>query len=399
MNYQYTGKRSAGRTENGKIEAETKREALQKLENRGLIVTELKETKPWNKDIVLNKQVKNKEFIIFLRQYATLIHAGIPISDATKTMMQQTGNYLLRTSLDDIDKQLDKGEALSDAASGHPKVFPPLLVNMIRAGEASGRLDEILNDMADYYEKTYRNKQRIISALLYPTVVGVITIFMSIFLLVFIVPQFVSMFRSMGEELPAYTQFILELSGWMGSWWWVLLLFAASVFLAIRYMKQFERFVYQFDRLAMKFPLLGALVHKGALARMTQTLSTLVSSSVPILQSLEITKNVVGNKVLQQALEEAEESLIQGESLAEPMKGNWAFPPLIVQMIQVGEKTGTLDQMLARTASFYEEEVEQLSSRIKTMIEPLMIIILTVMVGSIIAAVVIPMFGMFDNMQ
>nr|WP_163971636.1 type II secretion system F family protein [Oceanobacillus halotolerans] len=398
MNFQYTGKRISGQKIKGKIEADSKKEALTELEKNGLIIFGIDETKPWNKDIVLNKKVKHKDFIIFLRQYATLIHAGISISDATKTMVKQTDNYALRTALIDIDKQLDQGQALSKAAERHPKVFPTLLVNMIHAGEASGKLDEILNQMADYYEKEYENRQKVISALTYPSIVGVITIFLSMFLLVFIVPQFVSMFNSFGEDIPAFTQFVLNLSNFVGSYWWVLFVVVVLLAILYKYFMQYEAFAYRMDIIRMKFPFLGVLVHKGALVRMTQTLSTLVNSAVPILQSVEITERVVGNHVIRDVLAQSRKSLEVGESLAKPMNDHWAFTALVVQMIQIGEKTGTLDQMLAKAADFYEEEVNQLSERIKTLIEPLMIIILTVIVGSIIAAVIIPMFSLFETL-
>lgn len=397
MNYQYSGKRISGQKIKGKIEADSKKSALLLLEKNGLIIFDIDETKPWNKDIILNKKVKNKDFVIFLRQFATLIHAGISISEATKTMMKQTENYGLRNALADIDKQLDQGEALSKAAERHPKVFPDLLVNMIHAGEASGKLDDILNQMADYYEKEYRNKQKVVSALLYPSVVGVITLFLSIFLLVFIVPQFVSMFNSLGEEIPPYTQFILNFSDWAGRFWWVLFVLVILGLVVYKYLQENKAFIYRMDKFKMKIPFLGVLVHKGVLVRMTQTLSTLVNSSVPILQSVEITEKVVGNRVIQNVLMESRKSLEAGESITKPMKGHWAFPALIIQMVLIGEKTGTLDHMLLKAAEFYEEELEQLSDRIKTLIEPLMIIILTVIVGSIIAAVVIPMFSMFEN--
>ena len=397
MNFQYKGRRISGQKIKGKIEADTKNIALSELERDGLIIFDIHETKPWNKDIILNQRVKNKDFVIFLRQYSTLIHAGISISDATKTMMQQTDNYALRNALADIDKQLDQGQPLSKACERHPKIFPDLLINMFHAGEVSGKLDEILNEMADYYEKEYRNKQRVISALLYPSVVGIITVVLSIFLLVFIVPQFVSMFNSMGEEIPAYTQLVINMSNVAAKYWWILLFIVVMVVILYKYLIQFETFQYRMDMLKMKIPFLGVLVHKGALVRMTQTLSTLVNSSVQILQSVEITEKVVGNRVIENALTDARKSLSVGDSLTKPMKGHWAFPALIIQMIQIGEKTGTLDHMLNKAADFYEDEVEQLSNRIKTLIEPLMIIILTIMVGSIVMAIVLPMFDMFES--
>ncbi len=383
----------------GKIDADSKHRALNELEKQGLLITRIEETKPWNKDIILNKRVKNKDFVLFLRQYSTLIHAGITITDATNTMSKQTDNYALRTALDDMLKQLEQGVSLSTAAEKHSNVFPELLVNMIHAGEVSGKLDEILSQMADYYEKEYRNKQKVVSALLYPSVVGVITLVLSVFLLVFIVPQFVTMFHSFGEEIPPYTQFILSLSDWLGVYWWsITLLIVLLVFLG-KYMLRYDSFRFRIDTYKLRFPFLGVLAHKGALVRMTQTLSTLVNSAVPILEAVEITEKVVGNKVIQEVLHDSKESLSEGESITKPMKNHWVIPPLIIQMMQIGEKTGTLDQMLAKAASFYEEEVEQLSNRIKTLVEPLMIIVLTFIVGGIITAVVIPMFSMFENLQ
>lgn len=399
MNFQYVAKNIAGERIKGKIEAETREGALQELERRKLFVIEIEETSVWNKDIVLSKRVNHKEFVLFLRQYATLIHAGIPISDSTKTMAKQTDNHTLKLALMDIDKQLDRGEPLSRAVSQHPKLFPSLLVNMMKAGEASGKLDEILNEMADYFEKEYRNRQRIISAMMYPSIVGIITLFLSVFLLVFIVPQFVGMFQSMGENIPPFTQFVLNLSTMVGKFWWIIFLLLIGIYLIYRMLLKNESFAYRMDKLKMKMPFLGVLIHKGALVRFLTTMSTLVNSSVPILESVDITKQVVENRVLKDILEKVRQSLEVGESMTTPMKSHWAFPPLVIQMIHIGEKTGTLDQMLGKTAVFYEEEVEQLSTRMKTLIEPLMIIVLTVIVGSIIAAVVIPMFSLFESIQ
>src|SRR5690606_20057034 len=394
MNYQYTGKRLSGEKVKGKIDADSKKDALEQLEKEGYIILGIEETKPWNKEIILNKKIKNEDFVVFLRQYATLIHAGVSISDATKTMSKQTNNYALQNALDDIDKQLDQGQALSVAAERHPKVFPTLLVNMISAGEVAGKLDEILNQMADYYEKEYRNKQQLISAIMYPAVVCVVTFFLTVFLLVFIVPQFVNMFNSFGEDIPAYTQFILNLSEFVGAFWWMLVVLFMLCFVLYKFLLQNDQFAFRMDYLKLKFPFLGVLVHKGVLVRMTQTLSTLVNSAVPILQSVEITERIVGNRVIQDVLARSRKSLEKGESITKPMKEHWAFPALVVQMVQIGEKTGTLDHMLLKAAEFYEEELDQLSNRIKTLIEPLMIIVLTVIVGGIIAAVVIPMFSL-----
>ncbi|GAA0447665.1 type II secretion system F family protein [Lentibacillus halophilus] len=399
MNFDYSGKRFSGERVKGQMEAETKNEALNELEQGGIIVVSITETKPWNKDISWNRRLKNKDFVVFLRQYATLIHAGISISEATKTMGRQTGNATLQSALEDIDKQLERGEGLSVAADRHPDVFPELLVNMIHAGEASGKLDEILNEMADYYEKEHSNRRKLVSALMYPSIVGIITLLLTMFLLMFVVPQFVSMFESFGEDIPAYTQLVLSLSDWVSAYWWMLLVLVVVGVLVYKYAVQFPAVVYRMDYFKMKCPFLGRLAHKAVLVRMTQTLSTLVNSSVPILQALEITERVVGNKVMQHVLADARESLESGESMTRAMEDHWAFPPLVVQMVQIGEKTGTLDHMLQKAAKFYEEDLDQMANRIQTLIEPIMIILLTVIVGSVIVSVVLPMFSLFENIQ
>lgn len=399
MNFQYIGKSAVGRNISGKIEAESKEHALILLEKEGKIILKINETKPWNRDIILNKRINHKDFIIFLRQYATLIHAGIPISEATKTMIAQTTNYALTVALNDIDKKLEQGQALSKSVAAHPNVFPELLVNMIAAGEASGRLDDILNQMADYYEKEYRNKQTIISALLYPSIVGVITVIMSLILLTFVVPQFVNMIESFGESIPAYTKFVMTLSHFVISYWWVGFLLCVLGIIIYQYLLKYDRFIYRRDTFKMKIPLLGTLVQKGVLVRMTQTLSTLYNSSVPILKGVEITERVVGNKVIEEVLKESKKSLEEGESITKPMENHWAFPTLVIQMIKIGEKTGSLDSMLMKVAEFFEDEVKHLSERIKTLIEPIMIVILAVIVGGIVMAIVIPMFSLFENLQ
>ncbi|MFS0673072.1 type II secretion system F family protein [Ornithinibacillus sp. 179-J 7C1 HS] len=399
MEFQYTGKNLSGEKIKGKINANSKEEALMLLQSNGQVVIEIKESTIWNKDITIHRKINHKDLVIFLRQYATLIHAGISISDATKTMIKQSESIVLKNALTDIEKQLEKGQALSKSVERHPKIFPPLLINMIRAGEASGKLDEILNEMADYFEKEYRNRQKVISALIYPSIVGIVTLFLTGFLLIFVVPRFIGMLNSFGGDIPPFTQFILNLSDWLASYWWVFILLITIGSILYKYFLQREEFAYRVDIIKMKFPFLGTLVHKSALVRMTQTLSTLVNSAVPILRSIEITERVVGNRVINRVLGDSRRALEVGESITKPMEGHWAFPALIIQMIQIGEKTGTLDKMLLKAAEFYEEEVEQLSSRIKTLIEPIMIIILTIIVGSIITAVVIPMFSLFETIQ
>ncbi|MGM8212356.1 type II secretion system F family protein [Virgibacillus sp. W0430] len=397
MNFQYEAKRLSGERLKGKIDADNKTEALRELEKEGYIIYHIEETKPWNKDLAFHRKIKNKDFVIFLRQYATLIQSGIPIATATNTMAQQTNIYMLKIALEDIYKRLRQGQSLSSSAMIHPTIFPELLISMIEAGEASGKLDDILGQMATYYEKQYTNRQKILSALMYPTIVGIITFVLVVFLLIFVVPQFVSMFNSFDQELPFYTKLIVNLSQWAGNYWWIFFVFL--LLLVVFYQRAMKNgsFAYKMDVIKMKIPIFGQLVYKGAFVRATQTLSTLFYSGVPILQAVEITEKVVGNRVIRGIFVQSRNALTSGKSMTTPMQGHWAFPTLVVQMIQIGEQTGTLDSMLLKVAHFYEEEVEHLSERIKTMIEPLIIVVLAVVVGGIILAIVLPMFSMFEN--
>lgn len=397
MHFQYKAKQLSGKLLKGTIEANSKAEALSKLEKEGYLIFSIEEAKAWNRDISLNRKMKWKEFVIFLRQYATLIQSGIPIATATKTMIGQTNNKQLKTVLEDVDEKLSQGVSLSKAISTHPKVFPELLVHMIEAGEASGKLDEILNQMATYYEKQHFNRQRIVSALLYPSVVGIITFILAVFLLVFVVPKFISMFESFGQDLPAYTQLVVTISHWTGLYGWTLGILAILFVTLYRFFMKKETFAYKVDMLKLKIPIFGSLLHKGAFVRTTQTLSTLFQSGVPILQAVEITEKVIGNRVIEDVFKRSKEALKEGESMTKSMKDHWVFPNLVTQMIQIGEQTGTLDAMLLKVANFYEEEMEQLSERIKTLIEPFIIVVLAVVVGGIILAIVLPMFSLFEN--
>lgn len=276
-------------------------------------------------------------------------------------------------------------------------MFPDLLVHMIHSAEVSGRLEEVLQEMADYYEKQYRIKQKLSTAMTYPLVVGVLAFFITVFLLVFIVPIFADMFASMGSELPMITQVVLKLSGFFQHYWWLIILLVGLLAGVVLQLLKKDQVAYLFDVVQLKIPILGTFVQKTLLARMTQTLSSLISSSVPILQAIEITSQVVGNRVVENVLLQAQKDVEQGESLAKPMVGHWFFPPLIIQMIQVGESSGELDEMLKKVSEIYDQEVQESSDKLQVLIEPIMIIFLSVIVGVIVLSIVVPMFSMFET--
>ena len=274
-----------------------------------------------------------------------------------------------------------------------------MLINMIKAGEASGSLDETLESLATHYEKQHMTKQKIISALAYPAVVGVIAIAVVIFLLVAVVPTFVTMLADFGGELPAITQFVLGSSEFMQKYWYLVTAGMAGMAAAVRVLKKNRRTKYYFDYAMLRMPIFGSIIQKAALARMTRTLSSLFSSSVPILQALAIVEKVVENEVVGRVLRNSRNALEKGTSLTEPMKDHWAFPPLVTQMIAIGETTGSLDSMLGKVADFYEKEVENSTDRLKSLIEPLMIVVLAALVGTIVTSIMVPMFEIFNNVQ
>ncbi|MED4925860.1 type II secretion system F family protein [Anoxybacillus geothermalis] len=399
--FKYEGRDQSGRKKAGVITAVSRREAAVKLREKGIRPLALAEVPPsiWNKEISFGRAVKLQHFVIFLRQFATLVRAGVTIVDSVRILAEQTESKPLARALSDIEQSLCGGNPLSAAAAKHPRIFPPLFVNMVRAGEASGTLDETLDRLADHFEKMHRTRQKIASALAYPAAVAIIATAVVIFLLVAVVPTFVEMFAEFHAELPAITKFVLKASGVMEQYWWaaVLVLIACSAsFAALRRQKAAK---YYLDYAAMRLPIFGKLVQKAALARLTRTLSSLVSSSVPILEALSIAGRVVENEVIASVLDEARGALERGQSLAEPLRRHWAFPPLVAQMIAIGEQTGSLDAMLGKVADFYEAEVDAGTDRLKSLIEPLMIVLLAGVVGTIVIAIIVPMYDIFNHVQ
>ncbi|SEO93735.1 type IV pilus assembly protein PilC [Amphibacillus marinus] len=396
--YAYQARTLDGKYTKGKLESDTEKNALSELKQLNLLVFDIKKLNAvLYQDIRIGSPIKNKDFVIFLRQFSTLVDAGITLVNATEILSEQSNSKVLAQALIDVKESIKEGQPLSEALADYPKLFPELLVSMINAGEVSGRLDEILDRMATYYEKQYLLKQKVITALTYPIVIGILSLFITMFLLAFIVPVFTDMFLSFDQEIPAYTAFILSISGFFQQFWWLIILLLALVITAIKLLLKRDRFAYQFDLLKLKLPIFGMFVQKATLARMTQTLSSLLNSSVPIIQAVEITERVIENRVVKEVLAQSKIALEQGESLAKPMEAHWVFPQLVTQMVAVGEATGSMDDMLKKVATFYEQELEEASDKLKALIEPILIVFLSFVVGAIVLAIVIPMFNLFES--
>lgn len=396
--YAYKAKTIDGKIMKGKIESPNETEALMELEQLNLIVFNLNTlNSALYQDIYIGKPIKSKDFVLFLRQFSTLIESGILLLDALEILSNQIDNKPLKESLENISNQVREGVALSIAMAKYPKIFPELFVNMIQSGEASGRLDDVLKNMANYYEKQHRLKQKVTTALTYPAVVGGMAILITIFLLVFIVPIFAELFSSFGEELPAYTQMVLNMSQIVQQYWWMLIILCVLLYIVFKELKKREETSFIIDGLLLKIPVVGMFVQKSILARMTQTLSSLLGSSVPILQAVDITTNVMSNRVVKKVLQESKDSLERGESLATPMENHWMFPDLITQMINVGESSGALDEMLHKVAEVYDQELEEASDKLQSLIEPILIVFLAAIVGAIVLSIIIPMFSLFES--
>ena len=396
--FKYTGRdRSGKRT--GTITASTKREALEKLRTEGIRTTEILEIQEslLTKEITIGNPVKLQHLVIYLRQFATLLKAGVSVVESTKILAVQTESKALKKALIDIEQELREGNPLSHAAAKHSKIFSPMYINMIKAGEAGGNMDETLERLAEHFEKQYNTRKKIVAALSYPAVIGALAIIVVIFLLVAVVPTFVDMFADFGGELPGITKFVLNASEFMQSFWWLIILLSLGITLLIMVLKNNSQTKYYLDYALLRIPVFGKLLQKGAIARFARTLSSLFASSVPILQALSIVERVVENEVLAKVVRESRASLEKGQSLTGPMRNHWAFPPLVTQMISIGEETGSLDAMLSKVADFYEKEVENSTDQLKTLIEPLMIVLLAGLVGTIVVAIMVPMFEIFNQ--
>lgn len=398
--FEYQVKTAAGRPIKGKLTATDKPAAMDELRKRGLTVFSLVERKTsiLQMDIYIGNPVKTIHFIIYCRQFATLMRAGVSIVDATRILAEQTDSKPLRKALQDVGSSLLRGIPFSQAVQDHKRIFPPLFVSMIRAGEESGNMEGTLERLAMFFEKQHTTTEKIKSALTYPITVGVMAIGAVIYLLWAIVPQFVTMFESFDAELPAITKMVLALSKSIQGQWYFWILGVLLIVVAYQITKRTEKGAYALDYAKLKIPVFGKLNQKGSIAQFTRTFSSLYASSVPILQSLAIVEEVAGNKVIGRYIRSASDSLRQGNPLSEPLKKAWVFPPLVTQMIAIGEETGALDTMLSKVADFYEMDVENTVDRLKSLLEPLLIAFLAGVVGVIVAAIMLPMFSLYSNM-
>jgi type IV pilus assembly protein PilC len=365
-----------------------------KLRRLRILPTEVEESrKPLALGIsAFGRRVKDKDLAVFTRQIATMLNAGLPLVQCLEVLASQQPKKLFKTALTEIRDDLEAGSTLAGALKRHPKVFSGLYSAMIEAGEAGGFLDTTLNRLAIYIEKTMALRRKVKGALIYPAVVVTVAVSVVIFLLIYVIPTFKSLFEGYGAALPLPTLFVLEVSRLVRTHIVAgLTAFGVGV-LCLRFYYKTERGKRVVDGMLLRVPVFGELIRKVSVAKFTRTLGTLVSSGVPILNGLQITAKTAGNKVVEEAVMQTRASIAEGKTIAEPLKASMVFPPMVVQMISVGERTGALDAMLAKIADFYEAEVEQTVANLTTLLEPLMIVFLGMVVGGIVIAMYLPIF-------
>ena len=400
--FQYEGKLLNGKRKKGRITAVSLREAKDKLRQESILVTDLSELESTglNKEVnILPERVKIEHLIMYVRQFATLIRAGVPIVRATSILRVQTESKVLKKTLSQVEDDLKEGIAYSEAIKKHPRVFSNFFSSMALAGETSGNLEEALDQIGLQLQKQYDVKRKVISALTYPLVVSIVAIGVVAFLMVNVVPTFASIFGQLGGELPLITRIVVAVSDFIAAFWWLLLTIAILGVFVFTWMLKRDRERFVIDRLLLKMPIFGPIVTKSQIALLTRSLAVLLQAAVPILTAIEITERIVSNRVIRKGLTEAREMMAQGIPLHEPLMRNSNFPPLMTQMIAVGEESGDLDSMLKEVAEFYETEVETTTDRLKSIIEPLLIVVLASVVGVIVISIVVPMFQIYGDIQ
>jgi type IV pilus assembly protein PilC len=397
--FEYSVRDKQGKLVSGKSEALSREALAQQLMRRGLAPVSIKETGTgMNRDISFSfgSGVKLKDLAVMARQFATMINSGLSLLRALAILSEQTENKNLAAALTQVRSAVEAGESLSGALARHPRIFPPLMINMTRAGEVGGFLDEVLLQVASNFEAEVKLRGKIKSAMTYPTVVFVIALLAVTGMLLFIVPIFAKMFDNLGGTLPAPTRVLVFLSGALKTTGPFLLVAGIAGAIGWGRIKHRDGVRKVMDPLRLRLPVFGPLFRKVAISRFTRNLGTMLSSGVPILASLEIVGDTSGNVVIRDAAKAVEESVRRGESLAEPLAQHKVFPPMVVQMLSVGEDTGAMDTMLAKISDFYDQEVEATTEALTSLIEPLMIAALGGIVGAMIVALYMPIFSVFS---
>ncbi|HKV76369.1 MAG TPA: type II secretion system F family protein [Gemmatimonadales bacterium] len=397
---EYTARNmSTGQILKGTFEGKGKDDLLAHLKKSKLSLVNYQEQVKGGISFGRKASIKTRDLVIFTRQFATMINAGLPLVQSLDILAKQTENKALADVTRQVVFDVESGHTLADAFSKHPKAFPDLYVNMVAAGEAGGILDTILLRLATFLEKSDALVRKVKGAMVYPAVIfSVAGIAVSV-LLIFVIPTFQSMFASVNLELPLPTRIVIGASNLLISYWWILIGIALFAAWGVKQYYATKDGKKRIDTLMLNLPVLGDLLRKSAVSRFTRTLGTLISSGVSILDGLEITAKTAGNQVIHDAVMESRASIAGGETIAAPLEKSKVFPPMVISMISVGESTGGLDEMLSKIADFYDEEVDVAVGALLSLMEPIMIVVLGVIVGGMVVAMYLPIFDMVNAVQ
>lgn len=389
LKFSYQARNSSGKVITGIISSENESKARATLRRRNLFITQIR---PVDSSKALKGKVTALDLAVFCRQFATMVQAGVPLLGTIRILAQQSDNKVLRGICDEMGQSLETGKTLSEAMRNYPKVFPPLFISMVEAGEVGGALETVLERLAGHFEKDADVRAKVKGALTYPAVVVVIAIIAVVILLTFVLPTIISMLVEQKVELPLPTRIVIWTSEFLQGYWYVLL---AAVIASSFSLKKYAATAggkALIDRAVLKLPVFGQLITKMIVSRFTRSLGTLLKSGVPLLQALDIVKSIAGNDVMVKAVAEAQQSIKEGQGLAQPLEKTGVFPPMVTKMISIGEDTGSLDSLLEKVAVFYDREVDVAVSKLSSSLEPLLMVFMGVVVGFIVISIFLPMF-------
>ena len=400
--YIYKARDSTGRAVSGAMEARARTELIDKLNKMGYMATKVLEARPGIRAGSIFerfKRVKSEDMLMFYIQFSNMINAGIPILASLSTLANQIENKSLRDIISNVTRQIEGGSALSQALAVYNKIFPRLFVNMVKAGEASGKLDGVLMRYAVFFERHEEVKQKAKEALFYPVILLSFGIAVMLFIVTFVIPQFAQIYIKAGVKLPVPTFIVYNAGIAVKNFWHWILVFSIALFIMIKFYSTTPGGMFLLDTLKLRIPIAGSLYRKVAISRIMRTLSTLLGSGVPILESLDITEEVAGNEVFGRTIADVRKYVERGEKLAQPLKISGEFPPDVVQMVSVGEESGNLDGMLNKIADFYDMTINYTIKKLTTIIEPIFLVIMGCMVGIIMASMLMPIFDMVKTLR
>ncbi|MGI8254959.1 type II secretion system F family protein [Blautia difficilis] len=399
--FSYVAVDKRGKEKRGSLEAETRERALEQLKAEGLIPVSVREQGALNKEIdfSIGKKVKPRDLSVFCRQFVSITQAGVPMKEALQMLSEQTENKWLKRAISEVLLNVEKGNTLADSMRSQPDIFPPMLVNMVEAGEQSGSLEMAFSRMAVHFEKEAKLKATIKKATIYPIILVIAAIGVIAVMLLFVIPIFIDMFADLDIEMPALTMFVMNSSKWMTSHWYVLLAIIVGVVVAYKLIYRTTQGRLTIDRIKMKMPLFGKLTVKTACSQFARTMSTLLMSGISTIDALETTSKIVNNIHYTNAMLKAREEVMKGVPLSEPLEASGIFPPMVYHMTGIGEETGNVEEMLEKMADYYDEEVEMTTQSVLAAMEPIIILFMALIIGTLVIAVIWPIASMYNGLD